>query len=76
MTETKLRGRGERSFGRYVARISGVSSGWAREAVGTIVCEEWMKHLTEWKEVYSRIMYVIMNVGESKCHCGCVWSRV
>ena len=57
MTETKLRGRGECSFGRYVGRISGVSSGWAREGVGIIVSDEWMKHVTEWKEVSSRIMY-------------------
>ena len=66
MTETKLRGRGECKFGRYVGRISGVSSGWAREGVGIIVSDEWMKHVTEWKEVSSRIMYVRMDVGESK----------
>ena len=56
MTETKLRGRRECSFGRYVGRISGVSSGWVREGVGIIVSDEWMKHVTEWKEVSSRIM--------------------
>ena len=66
LTETKLKGRGECRFGGCVGRISGVSSGWAREGVGIIVSEEWMKHVTEWKEVSSRIMYVRMNVGESK----------
>ena len=35
MTETKLRGRGECNFGRYVGRISGVNSGWALGKVGS-----------------------------------------
>ena len=45
MTETKLRVRGECSFGRYIGMISGVSSVWAREGVGIIVSDEWIKHV-------------------------------
>ena len=40
--------------------------GGQRRGVDIIVSDEWMKHVTEWKEVYSRIMYIRMDVGESK----------
>ena len=66
MSETKLRGKGERSFGKVVGRVSGVSGGSAREGVGIIVGEEWKRCVKEWKEISSRLMYVRMIVGESK----------
>ena len=68
MSETKLRGKGERSFGKVVGRVSGVSESerWAREGVGIIVGEEWKGCVKEWKEISSRLMYVRMIVGESK----------
>ena len=43
-----------------------MSSGRAREGVCIIVADEWMRCVREWKEVSSRLMYVRMNVGESK----------
>ena len=66
LSETKLKGRGEWTFGGVVGRVSGVSSGRAREGVCIIVADEWMRCVREWKEVSSRLMYVRMNVGESK----------
>ena len=49
-----------------VRRVSGVSSGRAKEGVCIIVGEEWERCVREWKEVSSRLMYVRMIVGESK----------
>ena len=66
VSETKLKGRGERMFGNVVGRVSGVSNGRAREGVGIIVRDEWKRCVIEWKEVSSRLMYVRMNVGVSK----------
>ena len=40
LSETKLRGTGERMFGNVVGRVSGVSSGSAREGVCIIVGDE------------------------------------
>ena len=58
LSETKLRGRGERAFGSAMGRVSGVSSGRAKEGVCIIVREEWKRCVSEWKEVSSRLMYV------------------
>ena len=66
LSETKLRGRGEVAFGSVAGRTSGVDGGAAREGVCIIVSEEWKKYVKEWKEVSSRLMYVRMNIGESK----------
>ena len=66
LSETKLRGRGERMFGNVVGRVSGVSSGRAKEGVCIIVGEKWKRCVNEWKEVSSRLMYVRMSVGVSK----------
>ena len=66
LSETKLKGKGEVSFGEVVGRVSGVDSGSAREGVCIIVREEWKKYVKEWKEVSSRLMYVRMSIGESK----------
>ena len=35
--------------------------------------DEWKRCVREWKEVFSRLMYVRMNVGESEyvCLSGC-----
>ena len=56
LSETKLRGRGEQTFGNMVAWVSGVSSGRAKEGVCIIVGEEWKRCVREWKEVSSRLM--------------------
>ena len=40
LSETKLKGKGEWSFGNVVGRVSGVSSGRAKEGVCIIVGEE------------------------------------
>ena len=66
LSETKLRGTGEWTFGNVVGRVSGVSSGRAKEGVCIIVGDEWKRCVREWKEVSSRLMYVRVNVGESK----------
>ena len=66
LTETKLKGTGQWTFGNVVGRVSGVSEGNAREGVCIIVGENWKKKVTEWKEVSSRLMYVRMKIGESK----------
>ena len=49
-----------------VGRVSGVSSGRAKEGVCIIVGEEWKRCVRKWKEISSRLMYVRMNVGETK----------
>ena len=66
VSEIKLKGRGEQTFGNVVGRVSGVSSGRAKEGVCIIVGKEWNRCLREWKEVSSRLMYARMIVGESK----------
>ena len=66
LSETKLKGRGEWMFGNLIGRVSGVTSGRAKEGVCIIVSEEWKRYVSEWKEVSSRLMYVRMNVGVSK----------
>ena len=66
LSETKLKGKGEVSFGEVSGRVSGVDSGWAREGVCIIVSEEWKKYVKEWKEVSSRLMYVRLRIAESK----------
>ena len=63
LSETKLKGSGEKTFGNVVGRVSGVSSGSAREGVCIIVGEAWKGCVREWKEVSSRLMYVRMKVG-------------
>ena len=49
LSETKLRGKGEWSFGKVVGRVSAVSSGRAKEGVCIIVGEEWKRCVREWK---------------------------
>ena len=66
LSETKLRGKGEWSFGKEVGRVSGVSSGRAKEGVCIIVSEKWKKCVREWKEISSRLMYVRMEIGGPK----------
>lgn len=66
LCETKLRGRGERMFGKVMGRVSGVSErSNAKEGVGVIVGEKWKKCVREWKEVSSRLMFVRMKIGVS-----------
>ena len=64
LSETKLKGTGEKNFGNVVGRVSGVNvNERAREGVGIIVGEAWKGCVREWKEVSSRLMYVRMKVG-------------
>ena len=64
LSETKLKGTGEKNFGNVVGRVSGVDvNERAREGVGIIVGEAWKGCVREWKEVSSRLMYVRMKVG-------------
>ena len=64
LSETKLKGTGEKNFGNVVGRVSGVNENErAREGVGIIVGEAWKGCVREWKEVSSRLMYVRMQVG-------------
>ena len=53
LSETKLRGTGEQTYGNVVGRVSVVSSGRAKEGVCIIVREEWKRCVREWKEVSS-----------------------
>ena len=68
LSETKLKGRGERTFGNVIGRVSGVSESCkhGKEGVCIIIGEEWKRYVREWKEVSSRLMYVRMNIGGNK----------
>ena len=66
MSETELIGKGDRIFGNVVGRVSGVSSGRAKEGVCIFVGEAWKGCVREWKEVSSRMMYVRMKVVMDK----------
>ena len=66
LSETKSNGKGEWYFGNLIGRMSGVSSGRDKEVVCIIVGEAWKGCVREWKEVSSRLMYVLMKVGMDK----------
>ena len=51
LSETKLKGTGQWTFGNVVGRVSGVRKGNAREGVCIIVEENWKKHVAKWREV-------------------------
>ena len=63
LSETKIKGKGEVSFGSVIGRVSGVEDGRGREGVALLVSEEMGKHIVEWREVSSRIMLVKMRIG-------------
>ena len=71
LSETKMKGKGEVSFGEMSGRISGVATGErAREGVALLLSEWLLKLVVEWKEVSSRIMWVRVRLGV----CECVWT--
>ena len=63
LSETKMRGSGERMFGSVAGRVSGVVSGRAREGVAILVSERVQEKVVEWKEVSSRLMWVKVKWG-------------
>ena len=64
LSETKMKGKGEVSFGEMSGRISGVATGErAREGVALLL-NDWMKKLVvEWKELSSKLMWVRVRLG-------------
>ena len=66
LSETKLKGKWEWNLCNVVGRVSGVSSGRAKERVCIIVGEAWKGCARERKEVSSRLMYKRLKVGMDK----------
>ena len=66
LSETKMKGKGEREFGPVFGRVSGVNGGRAREGVGLLLSEELLRNVKEWCEVSSRIMWVRVQLGIEK----------
>ena len=48
LSETKLRGKGEVTFGKVLGRRSGIVRGRARAGVALIVKEELQQYVVEW----------------------------
>ena len=63
LCETKMKGKGEITFGDVVGRGSGVERGRAREGVALILSEWMLERVVEWKEVSSRLMWVRVRIG-------------
>ncbi len=63
LSETKMKGKGERMFGDVIGRVSGVVNGRAREGVALLVSERAQMFVKEWKEVSARVMWVKMKMG-------------
>ena len=59
LIETKLKGKGEVIFGEVVGGVSGVAVGSAREGVALLLSGRLMRCVVEWKEVSSRLMWVL-----------------
>ena len=69
ISETTLNGRGEVMFGKVVGRVSGVVGrvsgvvgGRAMEGVALLPSEWLLRCVVEWKEVSSRLMWVIVKI--------------
>ena len=66
LSETKMKGKGERVFGPMLGRVSGVNGGRGREGVGLLLSDEMQKNVKEWCEVSSRIMWVRVQLKWEK----------
>ena len=55
LCETKMKGKGEVTFGEVTGRVSGVERGRAREGVALLLSEWTENKVVEWKEVSSRL---------------------
>ena len=66
MSETKMKGKGEREreFGPVLGSVFG---GRGREGVGMILSDVMKKNVKEWREVSSRITWVMVQLGVEKC---------
>ena len=69
LSETKLKGKGEVMFGEVVCRVSGVAGGRAREGVGLLLSGWLMRCVIQWKEVFSRLMWVRLNLERERVGC-------
>ena len=56
LSETKIRGKRERNFGKVKGKVSGVMRGRAREGVAILLKEELLLYVTEWREVSARMI--------------------
>ena len=63
LSETKMKGKGEVTFGEMTGRVSGVERGRAREGVALLLSEWMVSKVVEWKEVSSRLMWVRVRLG-------------
>ena len=66
LSETKMKGTGEMEFGGVVGRVSGVTSGRGREGVALLLSPEVNDHVTEWRELGPRIMWVKVKFGREE----------
>ena len=64
LSETKMKGKGEREFGEVTGRVSRVESGRAKEGVALLLSEGMLRKVVEWKEVSSRLMWVRVRLGK------------
>ena len=63
LCETKMKEKGEAAFGDVTGRVSGVERGRLREGVVLLLSEWIVNKVVEWKEVYSRLMWVRFRMG-------------
>ena len=63
LSETKIKGNGERKFDNVIGICSGVERGRAREGVAILMSERMKQKLVEWKEVSSRLLWVRVKIG-------------
>ena len=64
LSETKMKGKGEREFGSVNGRVSGVVRGRAREGVALLLSTDVLNSVVEWKEVSSRLMWAKVKFGK------------
>ena len=64
LSETHLRGCGEREIGKSVMIYSGVSEGRVKGGVAVIISEESRRYVKEWMCVNERLMKVRLQVNQ------------
>ena len=63
VSETKVKGKGERIFGSLVGRLSGVVNGHARKVVALLLNKRVLEGVVEYREVSARLMWVKVKFG-------------
>ena len=64
--ETKVKGKGEVTFGEVTGRVPGVERESAREGVALLLSDWMVNKVVEWKDVSSRLMWVRVRMGRER----------